>query len=72
MKSPPDIRLQLAKLIVGAVGGVALLAFIVVAKHYGVQLGEGIVVGVIAAAAGSFGLALHGAYKTPPKEGGGE
>lgn len=62
----PDIRLQLAKLIIGALGGLALLAFFLVGLHLGVTFGEVERVGIIATAAASFGLALHGAWKSPP------
>lgn len=58
-------KIQVLKMVLGFFGGVVLLIWLPVAKMAGIDLGEGWTIAVVVAACSGFGLAVHGALKTP-------
>lgn len=59
-------QLQLAKLILGFLSGLALLSLFAFQVMLGLKMTEAVQMLVLTSAIGSFGVAAHGAYKINP------
>lgn len=61
------MKANVVKMLFGFLGGIALLAFVLIAKHVGLDLNDVEQGGILVAAVSGFGLATHGALMTPTK-----